>query len=317
MEEIISRAECYIKGEESNDEKRARDAKEKGPERRHYDIPPSRDRGTFKRQPERERQSRRYAPKHFTPLTARPERILKEVYESKIFPEALPSRVHIMGGNKDAWCKYHRVRGHDTDDCIHLKREIEKLIQNGKLRGYTRGKRDEDGEGTNRSRDDRRGDEGKHTLNTISGGFAGGGESSTSWKNYARQIMLVDEGSRSFAERSPDITFSTEDFEGVIPHEDDPMVITLQILNWNIKRVLIDTGSSADILTFEAFDRMGLSEEQLQPFQGTLSGITGERVHVCGYITLRTVFGSSKQAKAIKIRYLVVNVTPTFVLVFI
>jgi len=30
MEEIISRAECYIKGEESNAEKRARDMKEKG-----------------------------------------------------------------------------------------------------------------------------------------------------------------------------------------------------------------------------------------------------------------------------------------------
>ena len=78
--------------------------------------------------------------------------------------------------------------------------------------------------------------------------------------------MLVDEGSRSFAERSPDITFYAEDFEGVIPHEDDLMVITLQILNWNIKRVLIVIGSSADILSFEAFDRMGLSEEQLQPF---------------------------------------------------
>jgi len=88
--------------------------------------------------------------------------------------------------------------------------------------------------------------------------------------------MLVDEGSRSFTERSPDITFSAKDFEGVIPHEDDPMVITLQIINWNIKRVLIDTGSSANILTFEAFDRMGLSEEQLQPFQGTLSRFTGK-----------------------------------------
>jgi len=103
MEEIISRAECYIKGEESNAEKRAGDAKEKGPERKHYDIPSSRDKGTFKRQPERERQSRRYAPEHVTPLTMRPERILKEVYESKIIPEANPPRTHIMGGNKDAW----------------------------------------------------------------------------------------------------------------------------------------------------------------------------------------------------------------------
>jgi len=92
--------------------------------------------------------------------------------------------------------------------------------------------------------------------------------------------MLIDEGSHSFAERSPNIVFSAKDFEGVVPHDDDPMVITFQILIWNIKRVLIDTGISADILTYEAFDRMGLSEEQLQPFQGTLSGFTGERVHV-------------------------------------
>jgi len=55
MEEIISRAECYIKGEESNAEKRARGAMEKGPERKSCDIPSSRHRGTFKRQPERDR----------------------------------------------------------------------------------------------------------------------------------------------------------------------------------------------------------------------------------------------------------------------
>ena len=67
------------------------------------------------------------------------------------------------------------------------------------------------------------------------------------------------------------------------------------------------TLAALQILTFEAFDRMGLSEEQLQPFQGTLSGFTGERVHVRGYITLKTIFGTRKQAKTIKIRYLVVN----------
>jgi len=190
---------------------------------------------------------------------------------------------------------------------MHLKREIEKLIQSGKLRGYTRGRHDENGRGTYEVRDNRRGKESKHTLNTISGGFAGGGESSASRKNYARQIMLVDEGSRTFTEKSSDITFFAKDFEGIIPHDDDPMVITLQILNWNIKRVLIDTDISADILTFEAFDRMGLSEEQLQAFQGTLSGFTRKRVHVRGYITLKTIFGTGKQAKAIKIRYLVIN----------
>jgi len=114
---------------------------------------------------------------------------------------------------------------------MHLKREMEKLIQSGKLRGYTKGRHDERGRGTNDVRDNRRGEENKHTLNTISGGFAGGGESSASQKNYRHQIMFMDEGSRAFTGKSSDITFSAKDFKGVIPHDDDPMVITVQILN--------------------------------------------------------------------------------------
>jgi len=100
MEEIMARAECYINGEEGNADKRARDVKQKGSlgsERKNYDVTPNRDRGTFKRQLERDRNSRRYAPEHFTLLKVRPERILKEVYKSKLIPEANPPRTHVMG----------------------------------------------------------------------------------------------------------------------------------------------------------------------------------------------------------------------------
>jgi hypothetical protein len=66
----------------------------------------------------------------------------------------------------------------------------------------------------------------------------------------------------------------------VVPHDDDPMVVTLQIFNWDVKRVLIDPGSSADILYYDAFEKLGLAPEQLQPFKGTMAGFTGEQVHV-------------------------------------
>lgn len=97
------------------------------------------------------------------------------------------------------------------------------------------------------------------------------------------------------------------DFEGIVPHDDDPMVVTIQIFKWDVKRVLIDPGSSADILYYETLERMGLDPEQLQPFKGNLPGFTGEQVHVRGYITLRTTFGTGSQAKSIRVRYLVVN----------
>jgi hypothetical protein len=80
---------------------------------------------------------------NFTPLNTKPERFMKEVYEAKLIPEPPPTQRTTMGEDRDKWCKYHKLRGHDTDSCIHLRREIEKLIQSGKLRGYARDRRDE------------------------------------------------------------------------------------------------------------------------------------------------------------------------------
>jgi len=101
-------------------------------------------------------------------------------------------------------------------------------------------------------------------------------------------------------------TFSPSDFEGVVHHDDDPMVVTLHIFNCDVKRVFIDPGSSTDILYYDAFEKIGLDPEQLQPFKGTLAGFTGEQVHVRGHFTLKTTFGTGENAKTIRVKYLVV-----------
>jgi hypothetical protein len=110
MEEIIARADCYIKGEESNAEKKARDAKERAnnnTERRPYQPAASRDRAPYRR-PER-RPFNPYPQRNFTPLNARPERIMKEVFEARLIPEPPPARSSVMGRDEDKWCKYHKV----------------------------------------------------------------------------------------------------------------------------------------------------------------------------------------------------------------
>jgi hypothetical protein len=181
---------------------------------------------------------------------------MKEIYETKLIPEPPPPRFATMGADKDKWCKYHRITGHDTDSCIHLRREIEWLIQNGKLRGYTQERQDED---RHKAENKKEGapEEKRHTLNTISGGFSGGGESISSRKRYVRQVMLCQEYEKQVPEHEPEISFTARDYKDVIPHDDDPMVVTLQIFKWDVKRVLIDPGSSADILYYDTFDRMG------------------------------------------------------------
>lgn len=49
------------------------------------------------------------------------------------------------------------------------------------------------------------------------------------------------------------ITFSWKYKSGIYPYNDDPMVITVKYEEYDIKRVLVDQGSSADILYWDTF----------------------------------------------------------------
>ena len=40
--------------------------------------------------------------------------------------------------NQNLFCRYHKEVGHNTDDFIQLKNEIEYLIKQGKLNKYTK-----------------------------------------------------------------------------------------------------------------------------------------------------------------------------------
>ncbi|MCI79990.1 hypothetical protein A2U01_0101261, partial [Trifolium medium] len=45
---------------------------------------------------------------------------------------------------------------------------------------------------------------------------------------------------------------------------------------------------------------MQLSDEQLQPYAGTLVGFSREQAEVIGYTTLLTTFGDKESAKTVK-----------------
>ncbi|KAL0404044.1 UNVERIFIED_CONTAM: hypothetical protein Sradi_2045200 [Sesamum radiatum] len=78
-------------------------------------------------------------------------------------------------------------------------------------------------------------------------------------------------------EQEEEITFGAKDLEGS-GSQDDPMVIKLDIANFSVHKVLVDNGSSADIVFWDVIKRMGLENAQLEPVHTPLVGFGGNEV---------------------------------------
>ena len=88
------------------------------------------------------------------------------------------------------------------------------------------------------------------------------------------------------------------------------MVITIEIENYVVKKVLIDQGSSVDILYWAIYQKLQLPDTAMVPYDEPIYGFFGEQVSTRGYIDLHTVFREGTQTKTIPIRFLIVD-TPT------
>ena len=110
----------------------------------------------------------------------------------------------------------------------------------------------------------------------ISGGFAGGGESSSARKAHLHSIRSAEIGEiqavSKLARLDNTISFSDSDLEGCQHPHDDPLVVPAIVANTTVHQVLIDNGSSADIIFASAFNKMGIGREKLEPVNTHLWG---------------------------------------------
>lgn len=75
-----------------------------------------------------------------------------------------------------------------------------------------------------------------------------------------------------------------------LPHSDAIIIIT-NIGGAEVKRLLVDNGSSCDIFFLEAFSKMGINPKNLKPCSGGLVGFTGHETPLTGLITLPLSIG--------------------------
>ncbi|XP_075644451.1 uncharacterized protein LOC142615596 [Castanea sativa] len=114
----------------------------------------------------------------------------------------------------------------------------------------------------------------------IIGGSASTGSSKKARKTYLRTVQSVQStGSSLEGERrnGSSIEFSEEEAWRLHHLHDDALVVSIQAGDFNIHRVLVDNGSSANILYYPAFQQMGIAKERLIPACTPLIGFGGSR----------------------------------------
>ena len=145
----------------------------------------------------------------------------------------------------------------------------------------------------------------------ISGGFAGGGESSSARKAHLRSIRSAEIGEIQAVSKllrlDKSITFFDSDLEGCQHPHDDLLVVRVVVANKTVHRVLVDNGSSADIIFASALDKMGIRRERLEPVNTHLRGFSEEKVLPLGSIKLVFTLGDPPCQATTTTRFLIVD----------
>jgi len=85
------------------------------------------------------------------------------------------------------------------------------------------------------------------------------------------------------------------------------VVISAVTAGRKVHCVMVDKGSSANVMFWTTFNKLQLSPDMLRPYGGYLYGFAGDQVEVRGYLELRTTFTDGTASRTESIRYLVVN----------
>ena len=111
---------------------------------------------------------------------------------------------------------------------------------------------------------------------------------------------------------NPLIGFSEEDAQRLHRLHDDALIVSIQVGNYDMYWVLVDNGSSADILYYPVFQQMRINRGRLAPANAPLVGFGGTKVYPLGTITLPVTIGDYPQQITRDVTFLVVDCSFTY-----
>ncbi|XP_074324398.1 uncharacterized protein LOC141661313 [Apium graveolens] len=188
----------------------------------------------------------------------------------------LPLEANVDSSGEESYnrrCDYHETHGHKTKNCLSLKYFIEEQVKKGNLNKYLVRDSNQRGEGPNK---------GNNVVNIV----LGGSHSPPRSPDSRKEVLSI----QSFLEMV--ISFSNKDYEGVNPNNNEALVVTLDIFDNEVKRMLIDNGSLVNILFKHTVDRMQLGSVRSNGCrEDPLYGFGNNLVSMQGTLYLPDLFG--------------------------
>ena len=250
------------------------------------------------------------------PLTAAVSQVLHEVQHEQFLRWPTQMRLDPTKRDNTRYCEFHMDHGHRMDDCIQLRKEIEYLIRRGYLHRFVASEGQSQAQPPPPWQATTQQQQPLGEIHVISGGFAGGGESSSARKAHLRNIRSGEVTEVQEVSKLPRldtaIIFSNSDLEGCQNPYDDPLVIRAVLANKTIHQVLVDNGSSADIIFASAFDRMGIGREKLEPVSTHLRGFSRDKVLPLGSIQLVLTLGNAPCQATTTVKFRIVDAPSTY-----
>ena len=190
--------------------------------------------------------------------------------------------------NRNLYYQYHQDHGHTTKDCRNLWDHLDQLVREEKLKQLLH---HSSGQGSQANSRSQRDIPSRPPLGTINVIFAAPSRTG-SCLSRIMSVALLSSGNlnqdpkRARVELSLVMGFSDEDKIGTIQPYDDALVITLLIGGYDVKRVMVDQDSAAEIMYPNLYKELNLKAEDLTPYSSPLVSFEGKVIIPKGQVRL-------------------------------
>nr|GEW06815.1 reverse transcriptase domain-containing protein [Tanacetum cinerariifolium] len=218
-------------------------------------------------------------------LTKRPKEIL--AMETQLhLPAPLPMLNPLRLGNINQYCDYHQEKGHYTNDCIQLRKQLEMALESRKVNHLVKDVRQK-----GRRPHDREAPQPTKVINVIS---------VNSVKDKKRKGREITKPWMNIL-----ISFPAISLEDV---SEEPLIVEAKVEGYLVRRVYVDEGSSVEVIFKHCFENLDSRiKAKLKETQTDLVGFTGEISKPLGKIELEVCFGSGGMCRRTSMKFIVVQ----------